>query len=260
MQNDNHIHTNYCPHASVDSIEMYIESALLKGLKELTFTEHAPLPIQDPVPAKDSAMAAEDVESYIATLKDMQQKYAEKIRIHIGFEVDYIEGHENETIEFLKQYPECIEHSILSVHFIQLQPNDYFCIDYDSDSFVQKGQSIGFEKLYHRYEETLIKALSLPFGKWTPKKVGHLNLIHKFQKAYTVEDPIQWEALMDLAKTNHYRLDYNFSGIDKPLYGKTYPNADMMRYAEKIGLNYETGSDAHQAKDIGRYFSPPKAR
>lgn len=60
---------------------------------------------------------------------------------------------------------------------------------------------------------------------------------------------------MDLAKMNHYRLDYNFSGMDKPLYEKTYPNADMMMYVKKIGLNYETGSDAHQAKNIGRYFS-----
>jgi histidinol-phosphatase (PHP family) len=259
MKRDNHIHTNYCPHASSDSIEMYIKEALSKGLKELTFTEHAPLPIKDSVPTKDSAMRMEDVERYISTLKDMQHKYAERIRIHIGFEVDYIEGYEKETIDFLKKYPECIEYSILSVHFLQLQPNDYFCIDYDSDSFIQKGTSIGFETMYRRYEETLTKALSLPFGEWTPKKIGHLNLIHKFQKAYIVEDPIQWEALMDLAKMNHYRLDYNFSGMDKPLYQKTYPNADMMMYAKKIGLNYETGSDAHQAKDIGRYFSSLEA-
>jgi len=37
---DGHVHSPYCPHGSKDSFELYIESALKLGLKEITFTEH----------------------------------------------------------------------------------------------------------------------------------------------------------------------------------------------------------------------------
>ncbi|MDZ7834324.1 MAG: hypothetical protein U5K84_02370 [Alkalibacterium sp.] len=75
-------------------------------MKKITFTEHAPLPIEDPTPEKDSAMKMEDVETYLAQGRRLKDKYQEDIEVNIGFEVDYIEGKENETAEFLKKYPE----------------------------------------------------------------------------------------------------------------------------------------------------------
>lgn len=255
MSSDNHIHTPFCPHGSADTIEEYIQAGLRAGLKEMTFTEHAPLPIEDTVPEKNSAMKRSDVPEYLSTVHDLSVKYADMIHINAGFEVDYIEGKEALTLEFLKLYPETIPHSILSVHFIQTEPEDYFCIDYDPDSFIQKGQELGYETLYRLYEKTMQKALSLPYGELTPKKIGHLNLIHKFQKRYSVADPIDWKLLLRMAKHNDYRLDYNFSGIDKPHYGKTYPDNEMMTYAKSIGAAFETGSDAHAAHEIGRYFT-----
>jgi histidinol-phosphatase (PHP family) len=59
---------------------------------------------------------------------------------------------------------------------------------------------------------------------------------------------------LDKVKENGYTLDYNFAGIDKPDYGKTYPDKEMMAYAIKIGLSYEMGSDAHASHEVARYF------
>ena len=44
MKRDGHIHTPFCPHGTKDSFEEYIEKALSLGFKEISFTEHAPLP------------------------------------------------------------------------------------------------------------------------------------------------------------------------------------------------------------------------
>ena len=40
---DNHIHTKLCKHAEGDVFE-YVEKAIAKGIKEIAFTDHIPLP------------------------------------------------------------------------------------------------------------------------------------------------------------------------------------------------------------------------
>ncbi|MGB9343713.1 histidinol-phosphatase HisJ, partial [Trichococcus sp.] len=138
MLSDRHVHTPYCLHGSSDAMENYVKVAIEAGLESLTFTEHAPLPMEDPLPDKDSSMRPEDVDAYLAEVRTLAKKYEGSIEIHAGFELDYLEGKETETRAFLEKYPETVPHSILSVHFVQLAPDEYFCIDLDRESFTQK--------------------------------------------------------------------------------------------------------------------------
>lgn len=252
---DGHVHTQYCPHGSDHKMEAYVKVAIDKGIHAITFTEHAPLPIEDTVPTKDSAMAKNTVYEYLKEAKGLQAKYGHKIHINAGFEIDYIEGKEQETQLFLEQYPEAIPHSILSVHFLKLPDGSYYCIDYSKESFIEKAEEVGFDTLYKLYESTVRKALSNPYGELTPKKIGHINLIHKFSKGYDYTDPINWKKLLTLAKKNQYKLDYNFAGMDKVYYGKTYPDGNILKEAKQLKLILETGSDAHRPEEVGRYFT-----
>lgn len=254
MLSDNHVHTQYCPHGSENDMEEYVKQAIKKGLKQLTFTEHAPLPIEDTTPQKDSAMKREDVEKYLHQSKRLKEKYAADIDINIGFEIDYIEGKEKETLQFLKKYPETVPYSILSVHFLKMPDDNYFCIDYSKDSFLEEMKQLEYKGLTELYEETLKKALSLPFGDLTPKTIGHITLIYKFSDAHGEKDHIDWEHLLEQIKANNYTLDYNFAGIDKPYYKKTYPDQFLVESALNKGINLSYGSDAHHPDDIGRYF------
>ncbi|SFC21695.1 histidinol-phosphatase (PHP family) [Alkalibacterium subtropicum] len=254
MTADNHVHTHFCPHGSDDEMEAYVKTAISKGLNQLTFTEHAPLPIEDTTPLKDSAMRSEDVEVYLKRGKELKEKYAEQITINTGFEIDYIEGKEEATKTFLQRYPETVPHSLLSVHFLKMSEEDYFCIDYGKDEFLKKMNDTGYEKLAQLYEETLLKALSVPFGKWTPKRIGHITLINKFSEAHDHQDIVNWEGILEQVKHNRYDLDYNFAGLDKPFYKKTYPDEALVKRAVEKGIRLIYGSDAHEAKDTGRYF------
>jgi len=254
MYADNHVHTQYCPHGSTDEMEDYVQAAIRKGLRQLTFTEHAPLPIEDTTPEKDSAMRVKYVSAYLKRGNELREKYKEEIVIHTGFEIDYIEGKEQETLRFLKRYPETVPHSLVSVHFLKLSEEDYFCIDYSKDAFLNKISVVSYSYLAKRYVETLLKALSTPFGKWTPKRIGHITLINKFIESHGQTDLVDWKKILDKVKAMGYALDYNFAGIDKPYYKKTYPNEELAGQARNLGIQLIYGSDAHQAKDIGRYF------
>lgn len=254
MYSDNHVHTPFCPHGTKEKMEDYIKVAIKKGLKQLTFTEHAPLPIIDPTPEQNSSMRKEDVALYLSMAKELKETYKNELTIQVGFEIDYIEGYEEQTLAFLKAHPDTIDHSILSVHFLKLNDNDYYCIDYDKDDFLNKLSEVGYTRLSKVYEETLHKALSLPFGEWTPKTIGHITLINKFKKAHKETDQINWSAILKRAKENGYTLDYNFAGLDKPYNQEVYPFESLVIEAMGLGIPLSYGSDAHHPNDVGRYF------
>ncbi|MDZ7834323.1 MAG: hypothetical protein U5K84_02365 [Alkalibacterium sp.] len=120
--------------------------------------------------------------------------------------------------------------------------------------FLEKLNETSFTELSRIYEETLIRALSLPYGKWTPKTIGHITLIYKFIRAHNSKDKVDWGKILSHVKANQYTLDYNFAGIDKPFYGQTYPDHRLVSAALNEGIKLSYGSDAHQSSDVGRYF------
>ena len=77
FKKDGHIHTHFCPHGTKDSFREYIEKAISLGFKEISFTEHAPLPdgFIDTTPTHDSAMSAEQLELYFAEIQSHKEKY-----------------------------------------------------------------------------------------------------------------------------------------------------------------------------------------
>lgn len=62
-------------------------------------------------------MNPHDLMPYFEELQHLQKQYAQDIRIRIGLEVDYIQGFEQETRQFLDTYGHFLDDAILSVHF-----------------------------------------------------------------------------------------------------------------------------------------------
>jgi histidinol-phosphatase (PHP family) len=254
MKADGHIHTPFCPHGTDDTFEQYILHAIKRGFTEISFTEHAPLPTGfiDPTPDKDSGMDMSKLEDYFSVLTDLKRKYKTEIKINIGLEVDYIEDYEEETRQFLNSYGSYLDDSILSVHFLK-QQNNYFCMDFSEDVF---GQMIpifsSIEAIYEKYYQTLYKSITADLGIHKPKRIGHITLIHKFQKKYPINRdffPAVRNILTEIAQ-NGLQLDYNGAGVSKPLCGEPYPPETIIKEAIKQKIPLVYGSDAHSAKDL----------
>ena len=158
MKINGHIHTPFCPHGSKDPLEKYVQEALFHGFAEISFTEHAPLPdgFTDPTPLRDSAMKKEDLDRYFQEIAELKEKYKGKIKINAGFEVDYIEGFEKETKDFLDTYGSRIDDAILSVHFLKFG-EAYDCVDYSPEHFAKMIDKYGsVEKIYKNYYRTVL--------------------------------------------------------------------------------------------------------
>lgn len=256
MEKDGHIHTPFCPHGTKDPLEGYVEKAISLGFKEITFTEHAPLPegFIDPTPAQDSAMRMEVLESYFQEITRIKSIYSGNIKINTGLEVDFIEGYEGKIRSFLNKFGPLLDDSILSVHFLQYR-NEYDCLDYSPEAFGQMIEKYGsIEAIYETYFHTLLKSIESDLGSYKPKRIGHITLVKKFQKKYPAQrnfaERIQ-EVLTALSNKG-YELDYNSAGLSKPLCREPYPPDWVVKEAVKKGIPLVYGSDSHQIKELGR--------
>jgi len=255
---DGHIHTPFCPHGSDDAFESYIEHAIELGYTEISFTEHAPLPqtFTDPTPYQDSAMRLSDLDRYFYILSELKEQYKKKIKINIGLEIDYIIGFEEETNRLLEKVGPYLDDSILSVHFLR-KKGRYFCLDYSTDMFKQMIEVFGsIIAVYDAYYSTLLRSITANLGPYKPRRIGHITLIHKFQKQFPNPDPRGIKQriahILDEMKKQGYELDYNGAGVNKPLCLEPYPPNWVIEEAVKRDIPIVYGSDAHAAKDLNQ--------
>ncbi|MDQ0215019.1 histidinol-phosphatase (PHP family) [Oikeobacillus pervagus] len=254
MKVDGHIHTPFCPHGSKDSFEQYIENAISLGYERISFTEHAPLPagFHDSTPTEDSGMELDLLKPYIQKVLELKEEYKNKIEISVGLEVDYIEGFEEETKQFLNEYGPFLDDSILSVHFLK-KDSEWYCLDYSPDLFNEMISTFGsVEAIYEAYYQTVLKSIRVDLGEYRPKRIGHITLVRKFQKKYPVhtEYTSVMDEILNEIKKRGFSLDYNGAGVMKPFCGEPYPSNDIAEKAKKMGIPLVYGSDAHQAKDL----------
>jgi len=251
---DKHVHTPYCPHGSKDPLERYIEQAIALDYREISFTEHAPLPKNfiDPTPEKDSAMSLDQMSAYLEELCKLKTYYSSALKVNIGLEVDFIEGYEKETATFLDEYGPLLDDSILSVHFLRCGES-FYCMDYSEETFEEMIQIFGgLSKVYEAYFSTLKKSIVTDLGKYKPSRIGHITLVEKFKHKFPNEQDLSSYVLpiLDTIADKGYELDYNGAGFTKPLCLDSYPppSIALEAYKRKIPLVY--GSDAHSAKGL----------
>ncbi|NLY80496.1 MAG: histidinol-phosphatase HisJ [Lysinibacillus sp.] len=258
MKKDGHIHTPFCPHGTLDPLEDYIEKAINEQFTDITFTEHAPLPLNfmDPTPDKDSGMKPELLTTYLDTLSQMKEQYKNDIRIHIGLEVDYIVGFEEETKAFLNMIGPSLDDAILSVHFLQWQ-GEYCCIDFSEEEFMKFANKVGsVEAVYDLYYDTVLRSIEADLGVFKPKRIGHPTLVHKFQHSHKeqISDEHRIKEILNAMKKKGYELDVNSAGLSKKYCLEPYPPFTMIDYAKSINLPLVFGSDAHAVKDLHQHY------
>lgn len=260
LYGDFHIHTNFCPHGTKDTMEDYIHNAICLGVPEISFTEHAPLPknFKDPAPKKDSAMRWEDIDTYISEGKRLKEKYRNDLIINIGFEVDFIEGYEREITDFLNEYGEVIDDAILSVHMLKAPDHSYVCLDYSAEEFSRIVSLFGgIDHVYQAYYRAVLLAVETPLGSYKPQRIGHLTLIEKFNALFKphLDFSTKIDLVLQAIKKNKLNLDLNTAGLFKTYCKTLYPNPDVINRALELNIKFVPGSDSHSSDTIARGFN-----
>ena len=221
-----HTHTYRCMHA-VGTDRDYVENAIRGGYKVLGFSDHTPLVFDDdhisPV-----RMTVSDLDGYFESLTRLRDEYKNDIDIYIGFEVEYLPGIFENTLEELKKYP--VDYMILGQHYLTRERG----VDYTANPCTD-------EERLSLYVERVKNALSTGLFMYT----AHPDVIN-----YQGNDEIYESYMTDLAnvlKFYDFPNEINVNGFKE---GKNYPDERFIRICERAGLDFIIGVDAHQPQAL----------
>lgn len=232
---DYHIHSKLCRHGYGEIYE-YVEAAITKGLTEIGFSEHIPIPdLDDPT----GRMVIDDWDKYVNDVFKSRELYPE-ISIKFGIEADYIPVHMDYIARFIKEYP--FDYVIGSIHFLE----DW---DFSNLTLLYRLDEFGVNRLYQRYYELIVEAAVT--GLYDI--IGHLDLPKKIGKQPSIDISEKITNALYSIKQGNLALDVNTSGIRKEP-KEIYPRKDILEQAFQLGIPVVLGSDAHQPDEVAADF------
>lgn len=230
-----HTHTLRCGHASMEDERAYVESAIEAGYTELGFADHSPMPLPIDVDPADCRrfmgirMTMSETEDYVNKLLSLREEYKNDIKIHIGFEVEYIPSVFDTLLNFLNSFP--TDYIIMGQHF-----NTIF-----TDKITYFGEATRSVSVIREYVDLVCEGIST--GKFT--YIAHPDLCH-FHGSLEVYER-EMRRLIEKAKENCVPLEVNLLGYDTL---RHYPNSVFWSIASDIGCDVILGSDAHESTKI----------
>lgn len=222
-----HTHTTRCRHAS-GSDEEYIKCAIEAGIKHLGFSDHAPFIFPDGF-ENSYRVPMREGESYVSDIKALREKYADRIEISIGLEMEYYPDYFDEMLKIARNIG--AEYLILGQHFILGE----------HPSGIGAGGPTDNAEHLRIYVDEVIEAMKS--GVFT--YVAHPDLM-----CFTGSDEVYEREITRLAiasKEYSIPLEINLAGIR---YNKFYPADKFWRIVGQIGAPVTIGYDAHIATDM----------
>ena len=105
-----HTHSHFCD--GKEAPEAYVNRAIELGFHTLGFSSHAPVPFENKF-----ALREERLEEYFQTIRNLQSKYKNQIKILLSLEIDFIPGITKDFAEFLKAAD--VDYTIRGIHLIK---------------------------------------------------------------------------------------------------------------------------------------------
>lgn len=256
---DGHTHTKFCYHGSDYELEQYIERSIELGFQRYTVSEHSPLPdrwVPDERLMQELAMPLEELADYFTYVQQIQQKFADRMDVTVGLEIDYLHGNTTFTEQMLDRWHTVLDDVVFSVHYLP-GVGGMRCIDFTADDFRQHllahygSMQTLVDVYYDHVEQAIDFAAKLPMRK----RIGHVQLIEKFHTVLPEIDPAQIErrlrGLIPRLTAGGVGIDVNTAGIRVATCGKPYVPEWFLRECIQQGIECVYGSDAHKPEQVG---------
>ena len=234
-----HTHSTFCD--GRNSIEEMILAAIDAGFTSLGFSGHAPTQFPD-----DDCQIT-DIDGYFNELETMKRKYAGRITIFKGLELEsHVLGGGRPVID-----PRC-DFSIGSVHYLE-NKGEHFTVDYTVKHMDDALKSFGSAKklIENYFEDYLCFAQEVPFDI-----VGHIDIYTKlneknrlFDESESWYEPLVISFIDEIAKTGKI-FEVNTGAMAKGYRTRPYPAPFILRRLLRLGAPVILSSDSHSTDTI----------
>ena len=225
---DLHNHTTRCNHAE-GSVDEYVEKAILEEIDIFGFSDHAPMNYDTLY-----RMSFDEMNAYENDIKNAKEKYANKIEILLGYEVDYLPGYMDERVLNAN-----VDYLIGSVHFIDKW-------GFDNPEFIGRYEGADIDAIWQEYFN-LVESMAKT-GLFNI--VGHLDLIKVFKFLPKKDIRLIAKNALNAIKKSGMAIEINSAGYRKPI-GEAYPSRELLEMAYERDIPITFGSDAHKPEQVG---------
>ncbi len=233
---DYHTHTERCGHAT-GSVDQYAGAAAGKGIREIGFADHAPMPDEL---RGGLTMAAADLEPYFRDVERCRALFEGTIDVRLGLEVDYplFES-------FGKDYfsDPRIDFLIGSCHFI-----DGWAFDHPL--YIDGYKERDIDEIYGSYFSILESLASSGLFDI----VGHFDIVKKFGHRPRTGCIPAVERIARILAAGDVAVEINTGGLRHPA-GELYPSGEILRVLFDANVPVTLGSDAHSPEQTGYMFA-----
>jgi len=201
------------------------------------------------------------IDTFLEETLKLRDEYAGEIDVLVGFEWDFHPGREEWLKEQLDRIGPLTQDGMLSVHYLEEGIINETAEFFMRDVMPRVGGKL--ETAYERYYEVLLQAVEADLGPYKPRRLGHLNLIRKFQRALPAPHDYRGKIMKIIyeVQKRSMQLDFNMSGLRKPLCQEPYLPAWLIKEIAQGKLDIEVvyGSDAHSPSEVGWGLEEAKA-
>jgi histidinol-phosphatase (PHP family) len=238
---DYHLHTPLCRHATGHPRE-YAQAALDRGLPEIGFSDHNPMP----QPFDDWRMDLDEFPQYLDLIAETQAEFASSLPIKLGLEIDYLDGPDQRAwIEELSSKAE-FDYLIGSVHYIAPgwaidDPDPKWQNKWTDPQGVEDAWTAYWKLYTDAIRSGLFDILAHPD---LPKKFGHRpgGDLRRF-----------YEPAIEAARDAGIVFELSTAGLRKPC-AEMYPARTFLELQHAAGIPLVISSDAHQPASVGHAF------
>jgi len=245
-----HTHTTWCD--GRDEPEKVVFAALSKGFDAIGFSSHVSFPEATPF-VLGPALAAD----YAKEIRSLAAKYADRIRVYLGAEADYIPG--TTTPEKARYASLGLDYLIGSIHYVVAENGERVPVDHTPQLLVD-GIRDQFGGDVERYVRAYFRQQRDMVTKFDFDVVGHLDLVRKFnvRHPYFDEDAAWYrEELVktaDAVAASGKIAEVNTGAISRGWLTDAYPSPFFRRLLRERGVRFILSADAHAADAIDCAF------
>jgi histidinol-phosphatase (PHP family) len=198
---------------------------------------------------------------YRADVNAAKAKWAGRLTVYLGLEVDYIKGRSSPARWDREREIYGLDYIIGSVHYVPTPKGAFLVVDGGRESFRElvydhfDGNAAEVARVYYDCVEKMVAEGGFDI-------LGHFDLVKKNNRDnafFALDDPVYREAAAKAAaftvqaqKTpgiGGFAVEVNTGAIARGTYADTYPSADILRML--TGVPFIITTDAHRPEHLG---------
>ena len=248
-----HTHSRFCD--GKGEPEEYILAAIEKGFQTLGFSSHAPVSFPNNFAIRND----DELRNYCMTIRNLKEKYQDRLAVYLALEMDYIEGYNNDFKYVKEKFG--LDYTIGSVHLVRNAGQEkLWFIDGARTETYDEGLAQIFDGDVKKAVTVYYEQVSMMLTDSRPDILGHFDEIkmHNNDRYFKEDEPWYRDLIMDLLglilKTGVIP-EVNTRGIYKKRSRDLYPGVWILKEMKKMNIPVTLSADAHHPSEIDGYYA-----